>query len=347
LAALAGRDLQSRQLNSRARRRFALLVIWFLPVFCFVARAGTYTLVDGTQVTGDPISYNEQGVALKSGEEYPPRIAWSKFTQDSLKQLRDEAKSPKDRAILDPMLENSASEKAKRKAIVVKPVETPERPTAKDGTLGVAAIFSSPLGLAILLVLYAANLFAAYEVAVFRRQPFATVGGLAAIPILGIASPIVFIALPSRFEPNPEQMTAAASTEPIDMGTGAPTADNVSAALKDVPPAGPAARSGPEVVASSAPAIPPPVTFRRGEFSFNRRFFETKLAGFFRLVPAESEKDLLVLVKSSRGDFIGKRITKVTPAELYLQVFKNDVTADEMIPFIEINEVQIRHKDLA
>ena len=32
--------------------------------------------------------------------------------------------------------------------------------------------------------------------------------------------------------------------------------------------------------------------------------------------------------------------------ELYLQVFSEGVSAEEMIPFLEIQEVQIRHKDL-
>jgi hypothetical protein len=100
-------------------------------------------------------------------------------------------------------------------------------------------------------------------------------------------------------------------------------------------------------VSQAQASLPAPVVFRRGDFSFNRRFFETKLAGFFRLVPGDAEKDMVVYVQSSRGEFVGKRITRVTPNELYLQVFKNDVTADEMIPFVEVIEVQIRHKDFA
>ena len=326
--------------------RFALAMICILGMFSFAARAGTYTLTDGSQVTGDPLPYKEEGVVLKTGPDvFSARIPWSKFTQESLRQLHAEAKTPQEQALLAPMIEELPTERAKRKGITVKPVETPERPTSKDGTLGVMAVLSSPLGLTLLVILYAANLFAAYEVAVFRRQPFTTVGGLAAIPVLGVASPIIFLALPSRFEPSPEKMLAPASSEQAEMSTGAPTADNASAALRSAPE--PAKTSAEPEAAGVAAALPAPVVFRKGEFSFNRRFFETKLAGFFRLVPAESERDLLVHVQSGRGDFVGKRITKVTPDELYLQVFKNDATADEMIPFIEITEVQIRHKDLA
>ena len=89
------------------------------------------------------------------------------------------------------------------------------------------------------------------------------------------------------------------------------------------------------------------MVFQRGEFLFNRRFFETKLPGFFRVVLSETDKDLRIHIKAARGDFVGKRISRVTPGELYLEVFKESATADEMIPFVEILEVQIRHKDLA
>jgi hypothetical protein len=94
------------------------------------------------------------------------------------------------------------------------------------------------------------------------------------------------------------------------------------------------------------PVLPEPIIYRRGDFSFNRRFFETKLAGFFKLVPSEADKDLVLRIKSGRGEFTGRRITRTTPTELYLQVFKGDVTADEMIPFEEVLEVQVLHKDI-
>jgi hypothetical protein len=92
--------------------------------------------------------------------------------------------------------------------------------------------------------------------------------------------------------------------------------------------------------------LPEPVVFRRGDFSFNRRFFETKLTGFFRVVLSAADKDMLIYIKSARGDFVGKRISRITPSELYLEVFKEEATAEEMIPFMEVLEVQIRHKDL-
>lgn len=99
--------------------------------------------------------------------------------------------------------------------------------------------------------------------------------------------------------------------------------------------------------AAPAPALPAPIIFRRGDFSFNRRFFETKLASFFRLVPSEADKDMVLFMKTARGEFTGKRIVNITPNEMTLQTFKGTATANEVIPFNDVFEVQIRHKDFA
>ena len=72
----------------------------FLFVFCSLiallqglVQAGTYTLIDGQQITGEPISYDAKGIVFKADGAILERTPWSKFTQDTLKQLRDEAKT--------------------------------------------------------------------------------------------------------------------------------------------------------------------------------------------------------------------------------------------------------------
>jgi hypothetical protein len=307
-------------------------------------------LPDGTKVEGDPISETDNGVVFRMADGTDsPRIEWDKLTQESIRALLAKATTPREKALLEPLIEELPQEKAQRKEIIVKPIQTPDRPTTH---LGMTAIFASPLGLTILLILYAANLFAAYEVAIYRRQPLPTVCGLAAIPFVGILSPIIFIAMPTRRREGDEEeaQTRFRAVPP-------PTAEK--AAPAPAPPGvGPAGQLSAETNATPAPpqaapvqaaasALPEPVIFQRGDFSFNRRFFETKLAGFFRLVPSEAERDMVIHIKSGRGDFTGRRITRITPAEIYLQTFHDKATADEMIPFVEILEVQIRHKDLA
>jgi hypothetical protein len=331
-------------------QRVGLFIFCLLAFVSITASAGSYTLANDTKVEGDPISITEDGVVFHTADGADlARIPLDKFTQDSLRALRAAAK-PGEKALLDQWIEELPQEKAQRKEIIVKPIQIPDRPTTR---LGVMALFASPVGLTILLILYGANLFAAYEVAIYRRQPLSTVCGLAAVPLLGVLSPIIFIAMPTRTEliegqeepqtrfrsiPPPAEDVAAPPEERAGAGSGKRPSLTVQGTGATRQPAGPLAQE-------TASVLPEPIVFRRGDFSFNRRFFETKLAGFFRLVPGEAEKDMVIHIKSGRGDFTGRRITRVTPAELYLQVFHDNATADEMIPFVEVLEVQIRHKD--
>src|SRR5262249_54114562 len=62
------------------------------------------------------------------------------------------------------------------------------------------AMFSSSVGIFIMLVIYGAGIYAAYEVALFRRRPVGLVCGLAAIPGLGFLSPIISLPIPTQEE---------------------------------------------------------------------------------------------------------------------------------------------------
>lgn len=332
-------------------RRLAILFCWVtvIGMIAGTARAGTYTLTDGKEYVGEPITIKDDGIKLKTGpDSYTPRITWDKLTQDALKTLLSEAKSPNERAIIEPLIEEPAPPKAAPKEIKVKPVQMPPRPTENIGLL---AIFSSPLGLLIFMILYAATIFAGYEVAIYRDQPIGLVCGFAAVPFVGVASPIAFFFIKPRAPSLPE-MDYPGTPAPVASESTAPTTTELAAPLAPVEtPKGKTSsvatpgRSS-KLIDPTAPRLPEPIVFRRGDFSFNRRFFETKLANFQKLVPSPAEKDLVVWIKAVRGEYTGRRITQINAADLHLQVFKADATADEMIPFVEILEVQIRHKDL-
>jgi hypothetical protein len=260
--------------------------------------------------------------------------------------LSADATTPAEKALMQSLIRDLPPEIRPSREITIKPLVTPALP---DGHIGLFAIFASPLGWVVLLVLYAANLYAAYEVALFRNQPAEKVCGLAAIPLFGVASPVYFLAQPARFRPEEDGgvlRAPAAATAPIPVAAGTlrgiPAQEAAHAVAEKPASAAASAASEPP-----APPLPPPVVYQRGDFSFNRRFFETKLPGFFRVVLSGADKDMVILVKSSRGDFTGKRIPRITQTELYLQVFKEEASAEEMIPFGEIQEVQVRHKDLA
>ena len=159
--------------------------------------------------------------------------------------------------------------------------------------------------------------------------------GVAAVaPIIG---PAIFLAMPPpKSSPEEEVVEEAA---PVAEPT--PTAEEYAAAQ-----AAAEAEAAAAAQAEATAAQQRVTSYKRGQVIFNRRFIETKLAPFLKTVPSEADQDLVVYINSARGEFIGKRISRLTQTELVLLTFKEDVTADEVIPFNEISEIQIRHKDL-
>src|SRR6185295_3003756 len=60
-----------------------------------------------------------------------------------------------------------------------------------------------------------------------------------------------------------------------------------------------AAQTQDETTPEATPAAPLPqtVVYERGQFIFNRRFFETKFSGFFGVVPRGAEKEMVIVIK--------------------------------------------------
>jgi len=199
------------------------------------------------------------------------------------------------------------------------------------------------MGWVLLLVLYGASLFAAYEVAIFRNQPVFTVCGLASIPLVGVGTSLYYLALPTRAlreEDSADSGALESGSAPIPLapGNNRATPGQSAASASGAGDANLPASSAP---ASSQAALPPPVVYQRGDFSFNRRFLRPSCRDFFRVVLSEADKNMVILITSSRGDFVGKRIPRITQTELYLQVFKDGASSEEMIPFAEVLEVQV------
>jgi len=325
-----------------AKFKFVLLITLVMALLGSV-NAGTYTLTDGQTITGDPVSFDANGVVFRlSSGSFSPRTAWGKFTQESLKELQTEARNPQEAEFITPFLEETAAKEAEQKQITVKEPQRVERPTGK---VGLGALFSSSLGLFLLFVLYAANIYAAYEIALFKNmQPLLVCGIAAVAPFIG---PIIFLCLPAKLD----YVDAMAAQQFVE--EAAPAEQHVEEqteqhyATEEV-----GQEQQPttqfelpqEPVSAPAPAQPS-VTFQKGQFIFNRRFFETKMPAFFRPVPDEANKDMVLVVKAVRGEYVARRIPKATQTELHLEIFKGQVTAEEVVPFNEILEVSIRHKD--
>jgi hypothetical protein len=301
--------------------------LWLCGLFV-AAGADTFPLTDGTSVTGDVISYDDHGVVFRlEVDKYSPRVPWTKFSQDALKQL---AANPKIRPLAEPFIETApVVERTKKTEVKVHEVSRLELPP-KQSLFG--ALFSSSIGLVVLMLIYAANIFAGYEIAVVRSRPIALVTGVAVVlPILG---PIIFLAMPVRVEPSKTaapQPEAAPHTFAVP-GAAQPVAAGIHIVEASWQKEAPAAGSG-------APQI-----FQRGQFTFNRRFFETKFSGFFSMIRRESEKNLMLTVKTGRALLVVERITRIATNEMHVEVAQGAAKQEIMVPFAEIVEVQLKPK---
>jgi hypothetical protein len=317
------------------------MIRWFACVFCYavgvagsasVALAATYTLTDGTKAEGEPISYTAAGVVLKQSDgTFAPRVGWTNFTQEALKEF---AKQPKAKPFVEPYVEVEEPEAEKKPALEIKPkpLKRLERPEAKAG---LGSVFSSSLTVVLLLLVWAANIYAGFEIGVLRNYHPVLVAGIAAVaPVLG---PVLFLCLPTRIQKSHDELAAEAMAGHM--------ADVQHQVQFQVGHSGGAEQGAEGEVAEAAPEQPKVTVYQRGQTTFNRRFFETKFAGFLKMVPGEAEKDMVMFIRSARGEHVGSRLTRILQNEIHLQVNKGDATADVIIPFADIFEIQIRPKE--
>jgi hypothetical protein len=195
------------------------------------------------------------------------------------------------------------------------------------------AAFATPMGWAVIALLFLANLYAAYEVAVYRNRSPALVCVVSALfPVVG---PLLFLSFPTEGGISDE----AAVIEAED-------ADVPAAVTAQAKKTGPAVASSLGLAAAekkSGAGTTEPMIFKRGDTTFNRRFFETKFSGFFRVVPSEAEKDMVIVIRAAKNEYVAKRISRISSSDLHVQLLHGATEAS--VPFGEIVEVRLRHKD--
>lgn len=203
-------------------------------------------------------------------------------------------------------------------------------------------MFSSFIGIVLLLLIYGANIYAGYEIAIFRARPIGLVTGLAAI--LPIAGPIIFLSMPTLIQ-------GGATQEDMTMPTGAPPGATAApgstghAAEASVAPAGAETVQVAPAGWQAAASLPETQVFQRGQFTFNRRFFETKFSGYFGMTRHGASKDMVLVVKTPRAQHIVERISRIAANDVHFEVIVGAARQEVMVPFGEIQEIQLKHKD--
>jgi hypothetical protein len=287
------------------------------------ARADTFSLADGTSLTGDIVSFDDIGVKFRLADgTYSDRVSWTKFSQDGLKQL---SANPKIKPLVEPFMEIPASERPQKPEVKIHDVTRLEKPPQQSL---IGALFSSSVGLFALVLIYVANIYAGFEIAVVRARPKALVMGVAAVlPILG---PIIFLSLPMKVEPAVAEIQTEGEAAAFAVLGQTPLPDEIQVV-------GASARS-------EAAAQPAGQIFQRGQFTFNRRFFETKFSGYFGVVRHGADKNTNLLVKTSGGLFVVERITRISSSDVHLEIVQDGAHQEIMVPFGQILEIQLQPK---
>jgi len=318
------------------RTSIPLPVLALMGLLWGAAWAREYKLLDGSTIGGEVSDGNDYGVAFRLDiGGFSKRISWSKFTQEALKLL---AEDPKLKPMVEPFIELPPAPPKPKPTIHLREVPHVDRP---QGRMSLFSSSTTPLGLAILGVLYLANLLAAYEIAVYRNRPVALACGLSALlPLLG---PLIFLVSPS-LEPA-EAPEPALSEEALAGPAVAPTASPAAATSHKVGvPATPAGGGLRVASVEKAGGKVEAKVYKRGDYTFNRRFVETQFSGFFRVVPTEAEKDMVLVVTTPKEEYVGKRISRISSNDFYLQLLQTG-GKEVGISFSEVAQIAVKHKD--
>ena len=195
-------------------------------------------------------------------------------------------------------------------------------------------------------------MFAAYEVALYRAYSPPAVCGLAAV--LPWISQAALLAIPREalvgamggktLEPAPDEVAPVEAAVELVV-PGVVRASGTSADPAVLPP-GEVFEEVPLPPEAQSPLLPDTVTFSRGLVTFNRRFFESKLANFTKIVPPDEVQDMVLHFKTSRGNHVTTYISKLDASELHVRVAKGIASEEVKVPYLEIYEVQLKHKDV-
>lgn len=284
----------------------------------------TYELLDGQVLNGPPLSITKDGVAFRdaSGSQ-GPRVGYTNLTQQALQELQKNAKAKK---FVEPFLEIPLDGTNKnRVSFELKPFERLQRPDPKGG---LSRLFGSSIGFLLVSVLFIANVYAGYEVGIFRNYSPYLVAGISLV--FPVVTQIVFLCLPT-YVPKAvlHQVDATSAHVPAFTAAGGGVGVGVAQAVAE------------EAAAAEAAAAALP-HYKRGEFTFNKRFFETKMGGFYGSRPTEVEKGFVFDVKSGKGVLHCNRIVRISATEIHLQVMRGGTVEEVGVPFTDIVEIEIK-----
>ena len=300
-----------------------LFSLWLGFAAC-ASGAENLTLADGTSLPGEIVKFDDNGLMIHlPGDIYiTTNVGWSRLSQDSLKQLAKDTKLNTKKtsiaSLVEPFIDPDESQRPSKPEIKLNSVQRLALP-ADSSVLG--GLARSSVGLFIFLLLYAANLYAGFEVAVLRGRPIPQVMGLAAVlPVIG---PIVFLSMPVKLAASLKEEAAQAAAD----STAAAVVEEIQIAQSSWKQ---------EETKKVEPQI-----FPRGKFTFNRRFIETKFAAFMGAAQGEAAQQFTMEVTTVKDRLAVVRITQVAAEAMVMDAVQRGSVS---VPFADIQEIKLNPK---
>lgn len=288
--------------------------------------AATYKMDNGSTLVGDPLmaTAGEAGVKIRLSDGTYDTVAWGRFAQEELKKFERDAKL---REFVEPFIIITPEEKA---AMTDVPIKQPDRLSRPEPGSMVGSLFGSGVGWMLILLVWGANIYAGFEIGLFRARNPWLVAGLAAIPFVGFLSNIVWISMPTYIhrepEPTVEEVAEAEAAMP---------------AFK-VPVEGQVEAAHAHAAGGHAHAASPDEVFPKGKFTFNRRFIETKFAAFFGAVRRGDQKHQVMVIKTAKLEVVVDRITRVTATDMHVNAIRG-ASGEVGIGFGDIQQITLKH----
>ncbi|MBL9139594.1 MAG: hypothetical protein JNK85_27240 [Verrucomicrobiales bacterium] len=289
--------------------------------------AADFKMSDGSVISGELVAPNDDGsVIRRASGGLTSRMSWDKFSQETLHEL---AKDPKLKEVVEAFIDvpESADPAAQAEIVVKQPPGKIARPAKRPGFF---SALTTPAGGFILLIIFLANLYAAYEVSVFRNYPVAAVLGTSVIlPVLG---PVLFLFMPTRVNEDVEveaQFEApqeVANTGAQELAAAGLSGSGLSLSAGAKHGAAPAAQA---------------VSYKRGDVEFSRTFFEKTFPLFFRLTRTDNDKDSTLSIRSGKGEVVATRISRISANEIGLMTQQG---REVQLRFSDITEVHLKPK---
>lgn len=321
--------------------RVLIICTCFIVWFAVSASAIPFEMADGRVVEGEIIQGKPEALQIRVGDGEYQKLPWDKLSQKTLRMLAEDSKL-KLETFVEPYIEIPDDERIKKTEVEIKGVPRLDRPEKQSL---IPALFGSSVGMFMLFLIYAANIYAGYEIAAVRAFPPVMVCGLSAVaPII---APIVFLCMPTRLESGRNQeedagQTPAPTPPAFNPMAADPTGESHAGADGQPVAGGLHIAHAPAVQASS---VHKTEIFKRGQYTFNRRFIETKFAGFFGVVRRSDTKDMVLVLKTVRGEFTAVRISRIASADMHIEARKGEATQEIAVPFGEIQEIHLKHQD--